>query len=252
MSNIYIYKYFFSGNKKILGAWMKFTVKGVVRGIQFFDSTLNILTVYNGSIMIETLNLEEASVDVEGYNTNLDRRIKTTVTAGNSTISLPYTPKTTDTIKVFDTKGNEVASTRVDDVVTLNAAPSADTEYYVGYPYTMKYTFSEQLFKASSGESRTPTAAAKLLTRNGSIYYNDTAEFKVKVTPKGRSTAETALSPTYDTNNTVVLEDGFFRFPVFTNPEDTVIEVESDSALPVNLTSAEFESFVHSRSNRYG
>lgn len=252
MSNIYIYKYFFSGNKKILGAWMKFTVKGVVRGMQFFDSTLNILTVYNGSIMIETLNLEEANVDVEGYNTNLDRRIKTTVTAGNNTISLPYTPKTDDVIKVFDTKGNEAASSRVDDVITLTSAPTVDTEYYVGYTYTMKYTFSEQLFKASSGQSKTPTDVAKMLTRNGAIHYNQTAEFKVKVTPKARSTQETSLSPTYDSDNTVILEDGFFRFPVFTNPEDTVMEIESDSALPVNLTSAEFESFVHNRSSRYG
>lgn len=251
MSDIYIYKYFFNGNQKVLGAWMKFTVKGVVRGIEFLNSDLHLLTVHNGSVMLEKINLSESHLDVEGYVTNLDRRIRHIVDAGETLINLPYTPRPNDVIKVYDTKGNEVSATRSDDVVTLTTAPTADTPYYLGYPYTMKYTFSEQIFKAQSGQAKTPSSASKLLTRNGAIYYNNTAEFKVKVTPSRRTTSENILEPTYDDNGNVVLEDGFFRFPVFSNPEDTIIEIESDSALPINLTSAEFESFLHSRSNRY-
>lgn len=252
MSDIYIYKYFFSGNKKLLGAWMKFTLKGAVRGISFMDSELHILKAYNGSIILEKINLAEAHEDTEGYITYLDGRIKTTMTAGSDEINLPYTPRTDDVIKVYDTDGNEVASTRSDDLVTLTTAPTEATTYYVGYPYTMKYTFSKQIFKANTGQSKTPSSARKLLTRNGAIYYSDTADFKVKVTPSQRATSETSLSSKYDSEGKLVLEDGFFRFPVFSNPEDTVIEIESDSALPVNLTSAEFESFVHSRSTRAG
>jgi len=39
---------------------------------------------------------------------------------------------------------------------------------------------------------------------------------------------------------------------VFTKPQDTTITIENESALPSTFQSAEFESFVHTRSNRYG
>jgi hypothetical protein len=252
MTSIFIYKYFFSGNKKLLGAWMKFTVKGVVRSVNFIDSILYVISVYNGQVMLEQINLEEGQLDAEGYITHLDKRIKTLVSGGSNTISLPFLPKTDETIKVYDTKGNVVGSSFNGSTVTLTATPSEDTVYYVGLPYTMTYQFSEQLFKARSGESKTPSSASKLMTRNGAVFYNDTSSFTIKITPEGRATSQATLAEEYDSNNTITLKSGDFRFPVFTNPEGATIVVESDSAFPVNLSSAEFESFVHSRSNRYG
>ena len=119
----------------------------------------------------------------------------------------------------------------------------------------MKYTFSEQLFKASAGQGKSPNASAKFMIRNGAIYYDKTSYFKVTVTPKARdsyvNTFTTAVVGSSELG-ALELESGFFRFPVFTKAEDTVITVENDSALPSNLQSAEFESFLHSRSNRYG
>lgn len=252
MTSIFVYKYFFSGNKKVLGAWMKFTVKGVVRSVNFIDSVLYVISVYNGQILLEQINLEEGQLDAEGYITHLDKRIKTLVSGGTNTINLPFLPKADETIKVYDTKGNEVESSFSEYTVTLTSTPSEDTVYYVGIPYSMTYQFSEQIFKASSGESKTPSSASKLMTRNGALFYNDTSSFTVKITPEGRATSQAALADEYDANNTITLKSGDFRFPVFTNPEGATIVVESDSVFPVNLSSAEFESFVHSRSNRYG
>ncbi len=231
---------------------MKFTVKGVVRSVNFIDSILYVISVYNGQVMLEQINLEEGQLDAEGYITHLDKRIKTLVSGGSNTISLPFLPKTDETIKVYDTKGNVVGSSFNGSTVTLTATPSEDTVYYVGLPYTMTYQFSEQLFKARSGESKTPSSASKLMTRNGAVFYNDTSSFTIKITPEGRATSQATLAEEYDSNNTITLKSGDFRFPVFTNPEGATIVVESDSAFPVNLSSAEFESFVHSRSNRYG
>lgn len=231
---------------------MKFTVKGVVRSVHFIDSVLYVLSAYNGQVVLEQINLEEGQLDAEGYITHLDKRIKTLVSGDSNTINLPFTPDSADTIKVYDTKGNEVAATVSEETVTLTSTPSEDTVYYVGIPYTMTYQFSEQLFKVRSGESKTPSSASKLMTRNGALFFNDTSSFTVKITPEGRATAQTSLTDEYDSNNTITLKSGDFRFPVFTNPEGATIVVESDSVFPVNLSSAEFESFVHSRSNRYG
>ena len=158
-------------------------------------------------------------------------------------------------MQVYTTDGYILKCSNVGSTVTLTQAVSSNTDVWVGLPYTMKYTFSEQLFKAPAGNGKSPSNAAKMLIRNGAIYYADSAYFKVKVTPKFRDTYENFFTPDVVGSSTIgslTLDSGFYRFPVFTKPQDTVISIENDSALPSTFQSAEFESFLHSRSNRYG
>jgi hypothetical protein len=117
----------------------------------------------------------------------------------------------------------------------------------------MKYTFSERLFKAAAGQGKSPSNAAKLMLKNVSIFYSDTAAFDVKVTPKFRDTFTSSFTPTIvgsSTIGTLTLDNGAFRVPLFTKAKETAITLESESALPCAFQSAEFESFIHSRSNR--
>ena len=117
----------------------------------------------------------------------------------------------------------------------------------------MKYTFSEQIFKASSGEKMSQTNG-RMLIRNGTVFFESTSHFNVKVTPKLRDTTTAPFNATVvqsTVEGNMPLESGAFRFPVFTNPKDTVITIENDSAGPCNLQSAEFEACVHQRSRRY-
>ena len=189
-------------------------------------------------------------------------RVAKTVTHGSSTITLPYTPAD-NSVEVYTTDGLKLNATNSGATVTLTQAVNdvdingndIDTPVFVGIPYTMKYTFSEQLFKAKSGNGTSPSNAAKLMVRNGSIYFADTAFFKVKVTPKFRNTYENVFTPDVVGSTilgTLNLDTGFYRFPILTKAQDTIITLENGSALPSTFQSAEFESFVHSRSNRYG
>lgn len=201
------------------------------------------------------MDLDEGADDGQGFITYLDKRVKTTVTAGTSNIYLPYNPKEGDDVQVYTTDGLIVNHTRVGSAVTLTTAPEEDTTYYVGFPYNMKYTFSEQVFKAASGNTTTPSNATKLVIRNGSIFYNDSSYFKVTVQPQFRDSYVNIFTPDIvgsTTLGSLNLDSGSYRFPVFTKAEKTKISIENDSALPSNLTSAEFESFTHSRSQRYG
>ena len=128
-------------------------------------------------------------------------------------------------------------------------------EVYVGIPYLMKYTFSEQFFGAPSGDKLSPTNVGRKLIRNGSIFFTDTSHFVVKVTPDLRDTSESAFNATIvqsTVEGSMPLETNSFRFPVFTDPKGTTITIENATAAPCNLQSAEFESFVHQRSRRYG
>ena len=250
---IYVYKYFWSGTKKLLSSWSKFTVTGEIRGIHFIDSTLYMVVAHNGETQLLEMLLVSGLKDSAGYTTYLDQRVKLTVASG--AITLPYTPAVSDVIEVYTLDGTKVPTTRSGSTVTITSGASDDDEVWAGYPYTMKYTFSEQLFKAAAGNAKSPSNAAKLQLRNLSLFFSDTASFKLKVTPKARLERITEFVPDpigSTTAGNVKLDSGSERFSIFTAPEDTIITIENDSALPSNFQSAEFEAFVHSRSNRYG
>jgi hypothetical protein len=253
-NELYIYNYFWNNNQKVLSAWSKFTFTGEIRGIEFIESTLYAVITNNGETNLVEMPLESGLKDNAGYVTHLDSRVSTTVDIGSSTITLPYTPED-NSVEVYTTDGLALNCTNSGSTVTLSSPVSSDTDVWVGIPYTMKYTFSEQLFKAKAGNGKSPSNAAKMLIRNGSLYYDKSAYFKVKVTPKFRDTYENIFTPDVvgsSTLGSLSLDSGFYRFPVFTKPQDTTITIENESALPSTFQSAEFESFVHSRSNRYG
>ena len=252
--SLYIYNYFWNNNQKVLSAWSKFTFTGEIRGIEFIESTLYAVLTNNGETNIVEMPLESGLSDAAGYVTHLDMRVANTVTNGSSTITLPYTPAN-NSVQVYTTDGLALNCTNSGATVTLSSPVSADTNVWVGIPYTMTYTFSEQLFKAKAGNGKSPSNAAKLMIRNGSLYFAKSAYFKVKVTPKFRDTYTNIFTPDVVGSSvlgSLSLNSGFYRFPVFTKAQDTTITIENESALPSTFQSAEFESFVHSRSNRYG
>ena len=254
-TNIFIYKYFFNNAQKGLSSWSKFIVSGAVRGIQFLESDLFILQSKNNVTNLLKIPLESGGVDANGYNTHLDMRVNTTVSSGASTITLPYSIENTDTVQVYTHDGLKLDSTTNGATVTLVEPVAADTPVYVGVTYLMKYVFSKQLFKAPSGQSKSPSNASKLLIRNGSVFFNATSSFTVKVKPDSREEYINEFSPIVigaQFPDDFKLTDGAFRFPVMTKADSVTITLENNSALPSNIQSAEFESFVHSRSNRYG
>ena len=199
---LYVYNYFWNNNQKVLSAWSKFKVTGEVRGIEFIDSTLYAIIVNNGETNLVEMPLESGLTDAAGYVTHLDMRVASTVTNGNNTITLPYTPAD-NSVEVYTTDGLKLNATNSGATVTLSQAVNdvdadgndINTPVFVGIPYTMKYTFSEQLFKAKAGQGTSPSNAAKLMVRNGSLYFDKTAFFKVKVTPKHRDTVENVFTP---------------------------------------------------------
>ena len=317
---LYIYKYFWSGNQKILSAWSKFTLQGCeIRGIDFIDSTLYIATDrYFGSsyqfltggeygsgalvrstgkdFMILGMTFTSGLPDEEnlsdgsnlGFMTHLDFRVAKKIRANQTQLTavddasdthLDYLPfEATDfngnsfnstgaRLKVIDrATGMEIPYTRgkitvnnVDYITNSNQlvfeSQTTDRDVFVGVEYDMQYTFSEQLFKVASGKGKSATGYTKNKIKNGNVFFDDSAFFQVKVTPERRATYTNEFTTqAVDASDVdrVNLDSGTFSFPVFTKPENTTITIENGTPYPSTLQGAEFESFVHSRSNRYG
>jgi len=269
-NDVYIYKYFFKGNEKVLSSWGKFTVSGGgIRGLSFIESELYIVQSISDTNQTHLLKIPMGNKhrDPEGYNTHLDRRVAVTLdaTIAVPTFTLPYLLKDDEELQVYTKDGlliqNLVTTPNGHQTVvtfknnTVSGGLSTNAEpLYAGVKYTMKYTFSKLLFKAQAGQNMTRTDG-KMRVRGGTLFFEDTSHFEVKVTPQLRNTttAEFNASVVQQTiEGDSVLESGRFRFPVFSDPEHTTITVENSSAMPSNFQSAEFESFIHQRSRRYG
>ena len=221
-----------------------------------------------------SMNFQSDSEDVAGFNTYLDMRTKIVVAEGDTSITLPYEVNDETNLKMVDlhtgSLRQEITSASGNTVNFL--LPYAnDSELLVGFTFQFKYKFNEYVFKLpASGQAVTPTNSSPMMIRNGSVYFTKTGPFDVEVTPAQPSSTqrawyETVLRPTqiftFDPTNTAYLgteyfgnaplADGMFRFPVRCKPDDAVIEIKARNYTPLSLQSAEFESYVNARSDRF-
>jgi len=255
--DMYVYKYYWEGNKKVLASWSKFTFPFTIVGFDFIESDLFIVGTKSNKTILAKLPMEEKLIDDgAAFNTYLDLRQQATI--ANGQITLSFTPESDDVIQVYTREsggtkaGALIPCTVNNNVVTVDASHDT-TPVWVGIKYTMSYTFSEQLFRQRANKRSSPSGYQRHFLKGGTLFFDDTASFKVQVTPKARQTYNNVFSSNI-VGSTVVgtlpIESGSFSFPIMSAAKDTTIKIVNDSALPGNFQSAEFESFIHSRSRR--
>ena len=316
---LFVYKYFWSNKEKIQSAWMKFTFGRDIRGFDFIDSNLHLITADTDGLHLEKLTLEDGLTDegldytlyldskVDGADEDIVVSLYNPATKVTRVSGIPYNVSINTDATIYTKLGNERAFTVVDSSTvdvngplasyvtydgtiykcdtthTSTASDTPDTsdkwsttsevstavawsagkfynndQYFVlGLSYNMLYRFSDQSLKQPTERGGRSASDYTFQTiRNGSINYADTGHFTVEVTPKYRDKYSYAFNPDILganlTLNSFTPQDGHFRFPVQCQPNEAKIEVVSDSALPVKLLAAEFESMMIPRSRRYG
>tara|TARA_X000001382_G_scaffold130762_2_gene126799 strand:- start:1724 stop:4726 length:3003 start_codon:yes stop_codon:yes gene_type:complete len=253
---LYIYKYFWGGQKKLLSAWSKFLLPFEVRGFDVFEGTMYVVGTKESKTHLLSMPLQSGLKDTGmNYNTYLDMRKEQTLSNATA-VPLGFTASAGDRVQVWDDEGQSLHDQTLTSTATSVTLGTAHTgKVFSGLAYTMKYVFSEQVFKQQAGNSKAPSGFTRAQIRNGALFFNDTRGFKVKVKPDNRDETTHTFTPTLigtSSAGNIELNSGNFRFPVFTDAQGTTITVENDSALPANFSSAEFETFVHERSKRFG
>ena len=99
-------------------------------------------------------------------------------------------------------------------------------------------------------------STASFRVRNGTLLFEDSAYFKVKVTPKDQTAYEYPMTGKYLSSASTLLgaiglESGHFQFPVMADHKAVTVEILNDSPLPARLIAAEWESNFHTRNARY-
>ena len=258
---LYVYEYFINGSEKIQSAWSKWTFNNATRihGLGWIDTDLYIVIERAGGFYLESIRVADGVVDSGGdYEIKLDRKVGTLTGTyqadGNTDFTLSYGIGNGENLVVvsdgqpFNYVSKDYNSTT--DVCTLSiSGDHSSSQVYVGVAYPMGYTFGPQYIRS---ENRAITSGRLGLTY-GKMLYNDTAYFKVKVTPDSRPTYEYEFNPGYINSEIVLdaavdLRTGEFVFPIHARNTEVKVEIVNDTYLPCNVMSAEFEgNFVTRR-----
>jgi hypothetical protein len=252
-NTLYIYKYYWSGNEKVISSWSKFQMSMDIYGIEFMNSTLYILGNKENKAMLTYINMEEQRTETDtlgNFSYHLDLLEK--VTSGPTDyIDLSYNITEGDVVEAYDEKGINI---KIDHVVGNTVYLERPATCFIGLRYPMEYTFSEPVFKQQGGPQGTPSGLTRFILRNGVVFFSDAAHFRIEVTPAARDTMTVDFTPSIvdvSRAGTMIFKDGAMRFSIFTEAKDSVIKIINDSAFSANFQSAEFEANAHTRASRY-
>jgi hypothetical protein len=268
---VYIYKYHWAGREKVQSAWFKYTMNGLnILNAEFIESALYIVGNKDGKTILYKMQFDAGRTDTDqDYVTRLDFRMAETDTTrtydaetNTTTIVTPYTLTTPVIVTRGTNQGQVITQTATNgDTLTVSGDRTA-TEFYVGEAYLMTYEFSEPTLKEPTATGgRVAITGGRLQIKHWLLRYQDSGDFTVKVLPRYRPLQEYGLGGTNDYTGRVIgggagvlgtttLASGDFRFPVMSKADRLSVIIESDSHLPCQFLSAEWEGSMHLRSRR--
>ena len=203
-------------------------------------------------------------VDID--NISVQELITEATVTGTNVINLPadyyLTPEQQALVKVINVDGEDMTIVSVTATsITLSEEFTGTEIFYVGLPYTMRYEMTNPILKTQSvtGQGLEPVSVGRHQIRYMTVVYDETAFFKIRVTPEIGEQDGTAIEYPYSgrflsTSNylgVVPSSDGKFRFPVFAQSDAVKIEIINDSPFPSNIQSVTFEANYTSRSQRF-
>lgn len=267
-SAIYVYKYHWAGREKMQSAWFKYTFSGLeVLNAQFIESALYIVGNKSGKTLLLKIHFDEGRFDTDqSYVTLLDYRFDETActfaydaATDTTTITTPYS--LTDPFWVTRGSSAGVTKTVTGSGTSLTVAGDVSTtEFYMGERYEMTYEFSEPTLKeGTSGGGRVSISNGRLQIKHWILRYQDSGDFNVEVANKVTASNTQTFKFTgrlvgggQNVLGSTILVSGNFRFPVMNKADRVKVTIKSNSHLPCQFLSAEWEGNMHLRSRRTG
>lgn len=203
-------------------------------------------------------------VDID--NISVQELITEATVTGTNVINLPadyyLTPEEQAVVNVVKTDGEKMTvESTTSTSITLSEQVLNGEVFYVGIPYTMRYEMTKPMLKVTIPGTNTVEAQSigRHQLRYMTVLYDETAFFKVRVTPEVAEADGEPIEYPYSGRflstggylGSVPSSDGKFRFPVFAESDAVKIEILNDSPFPSNIQSISFEANYSPRSQRY-
>tara|TARA_B100000575_G_scaffold285786_1_gene281579 strand:+ start:839 stop:3193 length:2355 start_codon:yes stop_codon:yes gene_type:complete len=265
-SKIYVYKYHMAGREKMQSAWFKYTFNGLeILNAAFIESALFIVGNKSGKTLLFKMQFDEGRSDTnQTYVTRLDFRLSeaectTSYNSGTNltTITTPFT-LASPFLVTRGTNSGEILTVSGSGTSLTVTGDKTSTEFYIGEKYTMTYEFSEPTLKEpTSGGGRVAIAGGRLQIKHWILRFQDSGFFNVEVSNRitgGTPSTHTFTGRLIGGGANIIgftkTSSGDFRFPVMIKANNTIVKIVSDSHLPCQFLSAEWEGNMHLRSRR--
>jgi len=268
-NSLFVYKYFWAGNKKVQNAWSKWTFPAVTRILWagFSGSYMYLLMQRTDGLFFERIFLDEdVYTDTKDLTYYIDRRYELapadiSFAGGNTTLTLPYEPvgkveaiSCDHTLEVYGLRHTTSATANPDEYTVANEDLTGK-EVYVGIPYTFSFEFSTIYPKQQRGQGEVALLDGRVQLRYLTISYNNTAYFDVKSETVGRDpfnfTFTGRIVGQASSNIGVVpLDSGSYRLPVLAVNTDSTITLTNSTPYPCSFGNAEYQAEYQPKSRR--
>lgn len=273
-SSIYVYKAHWgdsqsdvasdTGNQKIQSAWgvWTFDAADIILNIDVVSTYLYIVIDRADGVYLERIDLQKGLLDYGlGTLVHLDRKQQLTGvydSANNwTTWTLGFNDDTGDYEVVlgpsFPGQEGQTLSVTRPAVNTIRAIGDYTAGIcFVGRNYQMLVRLSKIYVRDNTG---TAIGSSVLKLRQMRVFYYQTGRFEVKVTPEFRETSTYLFTGhRIGTGNNIIgdtpIDTGIFSFPVLTDGHTAVIDLISNSHLPVQFQSLEWEGLFTTKAQR--
>ena len=249
---MWVYSYYWNGQNKVQSSWSQWKFDADILAITFVQDDIFMVVQRSNKVYLEKVQLsqdEAVGATTTGHEILLDRRVKVTSNSNLTNFDTVYYGDGVS-LKYIDKAGNTLSLTQA-QALTL----SSSNPIYVGQSFTFKFQFSEIIV----GQGQKPQTISRLQLRNMTLNFANTGNFTARVTHTNRITEDTddklftgrkVSQASNKTNQTSIIGSGSFKVPLLGNSKNIKLELLSESHLPCEFQSAEWEGFYHIRSRR--
>jgi len=268
-SSLGVYKFYFDANNRSLQkSWSKYVFPSgtVLLDGDTIETFFYLVVKRADGTYLEKINLKTNEVDTNlSFPVLLDRKVLLTGTynagTNQTTFTLPYPDTNTKNVILGGSWSSSLKGRLIDVASSTSTTVVVSGDYsanpcYVGNKYTFKYRFSTFYVREQKGSGSTSTInTGRLQLKKLKLVYGDTGYFTVTLYPRARTASVHKFTgQILGSSNFIlgqpVLESGDFQVPVQCRNLDIEMEITSDSYLPCNFLSAEWEGLFTILSSR--
>lgn len=276
-TRLWVHKYLWSSSpsqaQKIQSAWSRYSFQEPVASIGFIRATAYLTLARADGLYLESTEISDGLTDPDSTMlVRLDRKVSDEDLAvaptydgvSNTTMfTLPYDLRSGATMRVVsrstdvDTEDPVVFQVTGTDTTTPGAhtvsvlGDHTATPVWIGEEYLMEVTFSKPRLRETSGRSQGIIATGYLQVLSGSIVYDRSGFFQVQVTNPGSDAFVSEVNAQVIGGPDDHLVSGTHEFLIQAPSETVTVKILSQSHLPCNILSAEWETDYTADSARF-
>ena len=258
---LYGYRYFVSGNERILQAWFQWTVTGTVQYHCMLDDALYVVVRNNSKdqLLKYSVKLDDNGHFVtagEDYPIHLDHCTSVTTGGGtyNSTTNKTTFPKPTgfessSDIAAYDTDSGLNLGRFAD--VTINGSNleisgnwSGET-FLIGYQFEMQVELPKIFFTYRSGNATRRDTRSDLIVHRVKFNFGQVGFYNMEVNRIGKplfnQEVESTPADAYNANNVGFVPDVTGVVPCYERNKNLIITVKSKHPSPATIISYQWE-----------